>query len=235
MIRLYYENGIAIGNELILSIAQSHYILNVMRLKEAAKFKIFNEKNGEYIAQIIYIDKKKLCHVMIKSLFNSPRLSKSLALAFAPIKHPSTTFLIQKATELGVTDIYPILTQRTIVRNIQIEKMKLAAIEASEQCGRFDIPKIYPMQTIVKFLNNVSKYHLIFCDEKADSVLSMKDIKDVEKNCVLVIGPEGGFVEEERVMLSGLPQVSRISLGNNVLRTETALIAAIAMLKLSLE
>lgn len=235
MVRLYCENSLSSGDELVLSITQSHYILNVMRLKIGAEFKIFNEKDGEYIAEIMYMDKKKLCYIVVKSLINPPRLSKSLSIVFAPIKHPPATFLVQKATELGVTDIYPILTQRTVVRDIGQDKLRLAAIEASEQCGRFDIPTIYPIQTLSKFVNCIQRSHLIFCDEKENSTISIKDIKDISRDCVLLIGPEGGFSEEERIMLIHLPQTKRISLGNNILRAETALIAGLAMLKLILE
>jgi 16S rRNA (uracil1498-N3)-methyltransferase len=225
-IRLYSENlQNEAQKEVVISTAQAHYLTKVMRLREGAEVSIFNAKVGEFAAavssvkNILFLHKKVREPVQVKE--------NKLALAFAPIKNPGAGFIIQKATELGVDEIYPVLTQRTVVDKVNLEKLKLIAIEAAEQCGRLSLPIIHPLQNLKNFIGNFPlDASLLLADETGAGIkMSNCDFKKI--NCIL-IGPEGGFSSSEREMLKTLPALQKIDLGENILRAETAAIAAIA-------
>jgi 16S rRNA (uracil1498-N3)-methyltransferase len=226
-IRLYSENlHEESQKEVVISLAQAHYLTKVMRLREGAEVNIFNAKMGEFTA-VISPD-KNILYLCKKVREPMQATCNKLALAFAPIKNPGASFIVQKATELGVDEIYPVLTQYTVVDKVNLEKLKIIAIEAAEQCGRLSLPIIHPLQSLQNLISNFPlDSSLLLADENGDGI-KMNNCNLKKVNCIL-IGPEGGFSSSEREMLKMLPSLQQIDLGENILRAETAAIAAIAI------
>tara|TARA_B100000029_G_C17357835_1_gene881422 strand:- start:157 stop:882 length:726 start_codon:yes stop_codon:yes gene_type:complete len=229
-IRLYYSKELKANLVSNLSIEQSHYIKNVMRLKPGDTISLFNSTNGEWIAKIISHNKQNT-EFKVEKIFKNTQIENNIWLAFSPIKKNPLDIMIQKTTELGVQKFIPILSERTIVKEINKERLKKIIIEASEQSNRISIPKIESLKTLKIFLeefpNNGS---LIFCDVNSDKS-NLKNIlkkKNKGPTCVLV-GPEGDFSEKERQFIIEKKDIFSLSLANNILRAETAAIASVTI------
>ena len=223
MIRLYIEN-FEKDKHVTLSKEHHHYVVNVMRLKDNDEIIIFNQKNGEFLCKFIY--SKESIVIPTKCLRKYEKNIKSIYLAFSPIKSHLTNFIIEKATELGVNYIQPIITERTQIRNINIEKLTKIAIEASEQSERIDIPIINKAITFDKFIKSINNdINWFSALERSDSI-SIKDVTFENNNSGLIVGPEGGFSDEEKDLLKQFTKPT--SLGKNILRTETAIIAGLS-------
>ena len=224
-IRLFFKESLSLNLTAKLDKSQSHYLTKVMRIKIAEIFSLFNS-TGEWEAKILSISKSIVEFNITKQLRQKESV-KELWLAFSPIKSNYFNFMIQKATELGVTKFLPIIFDRTIVRKINKERLEKVIIEASEQSNRLNVPSIEEPQSLKNFLNN-KKIDLIFTD------LNSKNKKiDLEKltsnpTCVL-IGPEGDFSEEERGQILALKDVQPIKINENILRSETAVISALSI------
>jgi 16S rRNA (uracil1498-N3)-methyltransferase len=208
---------------------QTYYLANVLRAKVGEKIRVFNGKNGEWEASIVELNKKHITIILIAQLKMQDTENK-LHLAFSPIKNVHTSFIIQKATELGVTDIWPVICKRTIVDKVNYEKLLLTAIEAAEQSERLAIPKINPIQKLSHFIQHKSfAGNLIFCYEKEP----YKNINEIllplnhHDNCIL-IGPEGGFSSDEADLIKKFNYTVPVNFGKRIMKAETALIAAIS-------
>jgi len=229
-IRLYFSDKIQSDLVAHLKKEQSHYIKDVMRLKEGDSFAVFNIQ-GEWNATILSY-KKKTAQIKILNKFRDKKNEQNIWLAFTPIKQNSLNFMIQKGTELGVQKFIPILSERTMIKNINIERIKKIIVESVEQSNRISIPEIKNLQPLKNFLSDFSKKGcLVFCDINCNTsnlknVLSKKDMGPV---CIL-IGPEGDFSEKERKLITDLSQAHSISLAKNILRAETAAIAAVTLI-----
>ena len=224
-IRLYFKENLSPNLNLNLDKSQSHYISKVMRIKEGEEFALFNE-TGEWIAKIKEIKKGIVNFIVIKK-FKDVDNNKEIWLAFTPIKHNYLNFMIQKATELGVTKFIPILTERTIVRDINRERIKKIIIEATEQSNRNKLPQIENLIKFKEFLKLYRYTNIIFGD------LNTKDktVKFNKKNpiCIL-IGPEGDFSETERELINKQKNIKNLKINKNILRSETAAIAMVSIL-----
>ena len=224
-IRLFFSETLSTNMSGKLDKSQSHYINKVMRIKENEVFSLFNS-SGEREAKILSISKSIVEFNVTKQL-RQKEISKELWLAFSPIKSNYFNFMIQKATELGVTKFLPIIFDRTIVRKINKDRLERVIIEAAEQSNRINVPSIEEPQSLEGFLSN-EKIDLIFTD------LNSKNKKiDLEKltsnpTCVL-IGPEGDFSEEEREQILASKGVQPIKINENILRSETAVISALSI------
>ena len=224
-IRLFFSETLSANMNGKLDKSQSHYINKVMRIKENEVFSLFNS-SGEWEAKILSISKSIVEFNVTKQL-RQKEISKELWLAFSPIKSNYFNFMIQKATELGVTKFLPIIFDRTIVRKINKDRLERVIIEAAEQSNRINVPSIEEPQSLEGFLSN-EKIDLIFTD------LNSKNKKiDLEKltnnpTCVL-IGPEGDFSEEEREQILASKDVQPIKINENILRSETAVISALSI------
>lgn len=197
-----------------------------MRMKSGDTIKIFNEIDGEFIARIIDANKREVS-LIIDKLYTAAIPTAKLTLFFAPTKNVDTSYIIQKATELGVTAIIPVITQRTIVKKINLEKLQIVAKEAAEQCERFDIPSITEPIKLSKIWDTQRiSGTLFFCDERGGSPL-LKTMANTDD--ALLIGPEGGFSSEEKELIYSKPNSHGITLGNRILRADTATIAALAI------
>ena len=225
-IRLFFSNSITTGMTDMLDKSQSHYLQKVMRIKENEIFSLFNNK-GEWEAKILKISKGQVEFEIIKQLRQKENM-KDLWLAFSPIKSNYQNFMIQKATELGVTKFLPIIFERTIVRSINVEKLKKIAIEASEQSNRVNIPLIEQTQNLESFLNSNS-VDLIFTDLNSTNK-KIDKYKLTNKPTCIIVGPEGDFSELEREKILTFKGVQAVKINENILRSETAVISAISII-----
>ena len=206
--------------------SQSHYLIKVMRIKKSEVFSIFNQ-NGEWEAKVLKISKGIIEFDTVKQL-KKKEISKELWLAFSPIKSNYQNFMIQKATELGVTRFLPIIFDRTVVRKINIERLEKIIIEATEQSNRLNLPKIEKAQNLKNFLNSNSM-DLIFTDLNSDNKKIDKS-KLTDKPICIIIGPEGDFSESEKEKILSFKGVQALRINENILRSETAVISAISII-----
>ena len=224
-IRLFFKENLSDNLNSNLDKSQSHYISKVMRIKEGESFSLFND-SGEWEAKINEIKKGIVNFVIVKKLKNSENNSE-IWLAFTPIKLNYLNFMIQKATELGVTKFIPILSERTMVRDLNSERLNKVIIEASEQSNRIKLPKL---EKLVKFKDFIKLYkdtNIVFGDLNSsnDQIKINKD----SPVCIL-IGPEGDFSENERKEILDLKNVKSLKINKNILRAETAAISIISII-----
>ena len=225
-IRLFFSNLLSDNLTNKLNKSQSHYLTKVMRVKENEVFSIFN-KEGEWEAKILGISKSIVEFKTMKQLRQKEN-TKELWLAFSPIKSNYQNFMLQKATELGITKFLPIVFDRTIVRKINKERLEKIVIEASEQSNRLNVPAIEEAQNLNNFLNSNSM-DLIFTDLNSDNKKIDKS-KLTDKPICIIIGPEGDFSEAEREEILSFKGVQSLKINENILRSETAVISAISII-----
>ena len=229
IIRLYFPNKIQSDLSPHLPKEQTHYLKDVMRLKIGDKLSVFNTL-GEWNAIIQSYEKYGAKIKIIKKVRDKDN-EKNIWLAFSPIKQNPLNFVIQKGTELGIQKFIPILSERTIVRKINTERIKKIIVESSEQSNRISVPEINKLESLKAFLSSFPKNGLlIFCDINSDKK-NLKNIlqRKIDGPTCILIGPEGDFSENERKMIINLKQTFPISLAKNILKAETAAISAIAL------
>ena len=225
-IRLFFQKSLSINLKDKLDKSQSHYISKVMRIKESEVFSLFNS-NGEWEAKILNIS-KSLVEFSITKQLRQKEYPKELWLAFSPIKSNYFNFMIQKATELGVTKFLPIIFDRTVVRKINKERLEKVIIEAAEQSNRINVPSIEKPKSLKKFLDD-KKMDLIFTD--LNSKINKLDLKKLTNNpSCIIVGPEGDFSETEREEILSYKGVQAIKINENILRSETAVISALSII-----
>ena len=224
-IRLFFSKSLSANLTDKLDKSQSHYLTKVMRVKENEVFSLFN-KEGEWEAKILGISKSIVEFKTTKQLRQKENI-KELWLAFSPIKSNYQNFMIQKATELGVTKFLPIIFDRTVVRKINKERLEKIVIEASEQSNRINVPLIESPQTLDIFLKKNSM-DLIFTDLNSDNIKVDKS-ELTDKPVCIIIGPEGDFSEHERDQILSFKGVQSVKINENILRSETAVISAISI------
>jgi len=224
-IRLFFLENLSVNLSSKLDKSQSHYLTKVMRLKIGDNFSLFN-KNGEWEANILNISKFIVEFIVTKQLRQKENI-KELWLAFSPIKSNYFNFMIQKATELGVTKFLPIIFDRTVVRKINKERLSKVIIESSEQSNRLVIPTIEDPKTLDTFLN-LNNFELIFTDLNSKNTKINSTIMSDKPVCIIV-GPEGDFSESERQKILSYKDVQAIKINENILRSETAVISAISI------
>ena len=225
-IRLFFSNLLSANLTDKLDKSQSHYLTKVMRVKENDVFSLFN-KDGEWQAKILGITKGIVNFETTKQLRQKEN-TKDLWLAFSPIKSNYQNFMIQKATELGVTKFLPIIFDRTVVRKINKERLEKIVIEASEQSNRINVPLIESAQKLDNFLK-MSSMDLIFTDLNSDNK-KIDRSKLTDKPICIIIGPEGDFSETEREKILSFKGVQAVKINENILRSETAVISTISIL-----
>ena len=225
-IRLFFSDVLSANLTDKLDKSQSHYLTKVMRVKENDVFSLFN-KDGEWQAKILGITKGIVIFETTKQLRQKKNI-KDLWLAFSPIKSNYQNFMIQKATELGVTKFLPIIFDRTVVRKINKERLEKIVIEASEQSNRINVPLIESAQNLDNFLK-MSSMDLIFTDLNSDNK-KIDRSKLTDKPICIIIGPEGDFSETEREKILSFKGVQAVKINENILRSETAVISTISIL-----
>jgi 16S rRNA (uracil1498-N3)-methyltransferase len=225
--RLYVDRDLQPGQTLALPEAQAHYLRSVLRQVPGDAVRLFNGRDGEYKAVLDSVDKKSVtarCEILIRP---QPEAAQPIHLLFAPIKKARLDFLIEKAVELGATHLHPIITQNTEVRTLNEDRLRLQIIEAAEQCERMDVPVLSPAQKLEDLPAFWSGETILACIERHDA----PPLKSESAHAIL-IGPEGGFTENETAFLGGLNFIRPVSLGPRILRSETAVCAALALISL---
>jgi len=224
-IRLFFSDTLSANMIDKLDKDQSHYLSKVMRVKENEVFSLFN-KEGEWEAKILGISKNTVEFKIIKQL-RQKEITRELWLAFSPIKSNYQNFMLQKATELGVTKFLPIIFDRTVVRKINKDRIEKIVIEASEQSNRINVPNIEDAQDLNSFLKKNSM-DLIFTDLNSN-INKVDKSKFTDKPVCIIIGPEGDFSETEREKILSFKGVQPVKINKNILRSETAVISAISI------
>ena len=228
-IRLFFPENLSLNLTAKLDKPQSHYVNKVMRVKVNETFSLFNE-SVEWEAKIKEISNGIVGFIITKQLRQKEN-SKEIWLAFSPIKSNYFNFMIQKATELGVTKFIPVITDRTIVRKINYERVENITIEASEQSNRLLIPKVEKTQNLKSFLEkNNNKINIIFGDINTKNQKLDPKIQKEDKPICIIIGPEGDFTEAEREQILNFKDVQSLKINDNILRTETAAISALSII-----
>ena len=227
-IRLFFSESLSINLKGKLDKSQSHYVNKVMRIKVNGFFSLFNS-SGEWEAKILDIS-KNIVEFNITKQLRQKENENELWLAFSPIKSNYFNFMIQKATELGITKFLPVIFDRSIVRKINKTRLDKIIIEATEQSNRIKIPFLEKPKSLKKFLSdNKNKINLVFAD--LNSRNNKLDIKNLSKKpTCLIIGPEGDFSELEREIILSFNNVTSIKINKNILRTETAAISSISII-----
>ncbi len=231
-IRLFYSGSLSLNLNDKLNKSQSHYINKVMRIKIKECFSLFNE-NGEWEAKITRIS-NGIVEFVITVQKRQKENRREIWLAFSPIKSNYFNFMIQKATELGVTKFIPINSDRTIVRKINIERFKKITVESCEQSNRLKLPIIENVVSLKNFINQNDKIHIIFGDiNTSNTVINIKNLSNLDPVCIL-IGPEGDFTEKEREQILKMKKIQPLKINENILRSETAVISTLSIVNYTL-
>jgi 16S rRNA (uracil1498-N3)-methyltransferase len=230
--RLFVDTALESGMTVTLERDQSNYLGNVLRLKDGDSILVFNGRDGEWLAWIT--GRKRLDRLEIESRTLPQDRLPDLAYVFAPLKHARLDYMVQKAVEMGVSSLQPVLTRFTQVARVNGERMRANVIEAAEQCGILGIAEVAEPVAFDRFLSHRKPERLlVFCDEAADVAdpLSVLQGNKATGGIDVLIGPEGGFAEEERTVLLRQPNALRLSLGPRILRADTAGVAALALVQ----
>lgn len=223
--RLFLRQPLDEGARIELDAAQANYLGNVMRLGPGAELLVFDGQSGEWLARIVEKAKKRMT-LAIEQRTREPEAIPDVWLAFAPVKRAQTDWLVEKATEIGAAKLVPVITQRTIAERVKLERLEAIAIEAAEQCGKTRLPEIAEPASLKRLLARRDEARrLYFADEEGGEPVATA----FEAGPALVlIGPEGGFTEDERALIRKARNAVAISLGPRILRAETAALAALA-------
>ena len=207
---------------------QSHYLLTVMRRRVGDSITVFNGRDGEWRAKIVTAS-KRVTSIQICQQVRKQESEPDVWLLFGIIKQAPLNLMIEKATELGVSTLCPVLTKHTTVRRMSVDRLQSIVLGASEQCGRMTIPEIYPVNNLEEVLLQwPTERRLFYLDESGRGVPITSGLSDNYTGpCAFLIGPEGGFDKSELDLLAGLPSSTALSLGPRILRAETAAVAAL--------
>lgn len=232
-IRLCVEHDLAAGNSVPLDRDQANYLFNVMRLGVGAHILLFNSRDGEFLAEVVDAGKRRGM-LAVTSQTKPLQMPPDLWLLFAPIKKARTDFIVEKAAEMGAARICPVQTDFTNSDRVRQDKLQAHAMEAAEQCGGTYVPQVAGIEKLKAVLEAWPEdRHLMFCDEALAGPSSGLAQAQPGKWAIL-IGPEGGFSEAEREMLSKMEQSLSVSLGPRILRADTAAVAALTLWQASL-
>lgn len=228
--RLFVEAPLAEGASVACAPEQVNYLINVLRLKVGAALLVFNGRDGEWRARIDQVSKRAV--VLVAEAQTRPQSDgPDIDYLFAPLKHARLDYMVQKATEMGVQRLRPVLTRRTIAERVNLDRMRANAVEAAEQCGVLRVPEVLEPVKLAAVLEAWDGERvLIFCDEGAAVANPMVALGEIERGPLgVLIGPEGGFADEERDAIRSRPYTRVISLGPRILRADTAAVAALAL------
>ncbi|MES2002019.1 MAG: 16S rRNA (uracil(1498)-N(3))-methyltransferase [Pseudomonadota bacterium] len=221
--RLYVRDSLAEGAALALEPAQANYLGNVMRKSVGDDVLLFDGVSGEWLARIVEVGKKRMM-LAVERQTRAAEILPDLVLAFAPVKRAQTDWLVEKATELGVAGLQPVMTRRTVAERVKLERLRSIAIEAAEQCGRTILPTIAEPISLDQFLQTCGERSLYFADENGGDPAATAFQTGP---AAILVGPEGGWTDDERVAVRAAPGAVAISLGPRILRAETAALAAV--------
>lgn len=226
--RIYTDQELKVAAIILIDGNQGHHLVNVLRMKMAEYITIFNGRDGEWLAEFTKISKGR-AQVTVREKLVEQSSEPDLWYLFAPIKKARIDYMMQKATELGVSYIRPIKTSRTNLERLKSEKLKANTIEAAEQCGRMTVPKIDEITSLENLLEDwPDDRTIIFCDEAGDAI-HMKDIISDKEKWAVLIGPEGGFTADERKLIRDHKNSIALTLGPRILRADTAAVSVLSL------
>ncbi|MET3589312.1 16S rRNA (uracil1498-N3)-methyltransferase [Bartonella silvatica] len=232
--RLFIQQALTLNKKIKIDGAQASYLIRVLRMQEGAEILLFNGQDGEWLAKLITVNRKFVV-VQILTQERVQTARSNLTYCFAPLKNARLDYMVQKAVEMGVSVLQPVMTHHTQVTRINMARMEANVIEASEQCGILSLPECMPAVSLEKLLEHWDETRpLFFCDEAHETHNPLDILKKYEMaESGVLIGPEGGFSEEERYFLKTRSFVVPISLGSRILRADTAAVAALALLNVT--
>jgi 16S rRNA (uracil1498-N3)-methyltransferase len=233
--RLYVEADLAAGAAVACTAEQANYLRNVLRLKPGEPILLFNGRDGEWRAALAEAGKRGAA-LLVEAQVRPQEVGPDIDYLFAPLKRARLDYMVQKATEMGVARLRPVLTRHTAPERVNLERMRANAIEAAEQCGILRVPQVHAPDKLERAVAHWDAARtLILCDEGNNANDPLATLARLRPGpLALLIGPEGGFAEAERELLSSKPFVARISLGPRILRADTAAVAALALLNAAL-
>jgi 16S rRNA (uracil1498-N3)-methyltransferase len=234
-VRMFVEAPLSVGASVACTPEQANYLVNVMRLAAGAEILVFNGRDGEWRARLAEVGKRR-CSLECLALVRPQQDGPDVHYVFAPLKHARLDYMVQKATELGVAHLQPVLTRRTVAARVNLERMQANAIEAAEQCGVLRVPTVgEPVKLETLLTNWDAGRRLIFGDESAEVASPLAALAGMASGPLAVlIGPEGGFDPVERTLLLEKSYATAISLGPRVMRADTAAVAALALVNAAL-
>jgi 16S rRNA (uracil1498-N3)-methyltransferase len=232
--RLFVDAPLAPGGRLTLDGSQTNYLVNVLRLRVGGDVLVFNGRDGEWRARLAAAT-RKTAELELLERTREQTEPLDLLYLFAPLKHARLDYVVQKAVEMGVGALKPIFTRHTQVTRVNRERMRANVVEAAEQCGILSLPAVLPEEDFRRALDGLDRDRmLIFCDENAplgDPIEALRGARNITAKFAVIVGPEGGFTDEERTGVLGHPAVVRLSLGPRVLRADTAAVAVLALVQ----
>jgi 16S rRNA (uracil1498-N3)-methyltransferase len=235
--RLLVAAPLGPGATVVLDAAQAHYLASVLRLKAGDPLLIFNGLDGEWKAHLAKSGRRKAAAI-VETQTRPQTPPGDLHYLFSPLKHARLDYMIQKAVEMGVSRLQPVMMRHTHAERVNLERMRANSVEAAQQCGILAVPEIAPPVDFKPAIAALGPRHLVFCDEEAppaDPVSALRaawgGARPDQTGLAVIIGPEGGFAEEERAMLRARPATTRIALGPRILRADTAAVAALAIVQ----
>ena len=234
--RLYVDQPLARDAEVKLDPQQTNYLVNVLRFGSGARVLLFNGRDGEFSASLA-ASSRKAALLVVGARTRAQEAPPDVDYLFAPLKHARLDYMAQKGVEMGARRLRPVITRHTQVARVNLERLRLNAIEACEQCGVIWTPEITPVEPLGEALKRwPSERLLVFCDEEAEMASPLDALAGARRDggVGLLIGPEGGFDEDERAAILSLPRVVRLSLGPRILRADTASVAALALIQATL-
>lgn len=231
--RLYVDASLAAGGRVPLDRNQGNYLGNVLRLGAGADVLVFNGRDGEWQATIS--GRKRPEYLDIAAATRAQDHLPDLQYVFAPLKHARLDYMVQKAVEMGVSTLQPVLTRFTQVTRVNGERMRANVIEAAEQCGILSLAAVEERVTLDRWLSRRAPERLlVFCDEAApvaNPAAALEPMRSLTRGIDVLVGPEGGFAEDERANLLNQPNGLRLSLGPRILRADTAAVAVLALVQ----
>jgi 16S rRNA (uracil1498-N3)-methyltransferase len=235
--RLYVDAPLGAGARIPLDRSRANYLLNVLRLRAGDAVLVFNGGDGEWRAALSG-EGRKSAHLEALEQTRPQTPPSDLLYLFAPLKHARLDYMVQKAVEMGAGALKPVFTARTQASRVNLERMRANAIEAAEQCGILAVPAVLPDEPFAAAIASLDDDRLlVFCDEDApvaNPLRALEGARNVPAKLAVVVGPEGGFTDEERALVLGHPNAVRVSLGPRVLRADTAAVAVLALVQSAL-
>ena len=228
--RLFVEADLAEGRTVACTPAQVNYLRNVLRLQPGDAILLFNGRDGEWRAELAEAGRRDAA-LVVRTQVRPQEGGPDIDYLFAPLKRARLDYMVEKATEMGVARLRPVLTRRTVAERVNVDRMRAHAIEAAEQCGILRLPEVHAPERLDRVIAGWDAARpLVFCDEDGAETCPFTALAMIEPGPVAVlVGPEGGFDPAERELLSSQPFVTRISLGPRILRADTAAVAALAL------
>jgi 16S rRNA (uracil1498-N3)-methyltransferase len=236
--RLYLDAPLSAGREVVPNADQAHYLSSVMRLAEGDRVRLFNGRDGEWLAEVVALNRKRGQLLPVECLKPQTALP-DLHYLFAPLKHARIDYMAQKATELGAGLLIPVLTDHTVARRVNVERLQANAVEAAEQCNLLAVPEVTEPVELDRLLDGWDEGRtIVFCDEQAPLANPLEALAalapaagEAARPLAVLVGPEGGFSKREQEMLRAHASVLPISLGPRIMRADTAAIAVLTLVQ----